>query len=133
MAGRTERRSGPSSKRGKPNSGRKKQPTGGSASIPQKRTEMDNRSIAPTEKYTGPKNDERNFDLLIDEVPYFVKATPFDFNGELRFSVRINNGTEHIFTWDSDLKALRAIDDDSSTLPDSLEEAISQRLQSKER
>ena len=102
-------------------------------SIPQDRIEMDHRTADPTEKSTGPKNDERNFDLLVDEVPYFVKATPFDFNGERRFSVRINNGTEHIFTWDSDLKALRAIDDDASTLPDSVEEAISLRLQSKER
>ena len=69
----------------------------------------------------------------MDEVPYFIKAAPFRFNGETRFSVTVNDGPEHIFTWDTDVKGLRAIDDESSIMPDSLEKAISQRLQSKER
>jgi hypothetical protein len=33
-----------------------------------------------------------------------------------------------VFTWDSELKRLRSIDDNASTLPDSLEEAISDEL-----
>jgi len=82
---------------------------------------------------TGPRAEERTFNLIVDDVPYVVKAAPFSFNNELRFHVSINAGPEHIFTWDSELKSLRAIDDDASILPDSLEEAISQRLQSKER
>jgi hypothetical protein len=36
-----------------------------------------------------------------------------------------------VFTWDSSLGQLRAIDDDASTLPDNVEEAISEKLQSK--
>lgn len=130
MAGRTERRSGPSSKRGKPNSGARKRHTGGKASTPQDSpVEFTHRGTEPSEKINNP----RNFDILVDDVPYFVKAAPFSFNGETRFTVRVNDGPEHIFTWDSQIKGLRAIDDEASILPDPVEEAISERLQSKER
>lgn len=75
---------------------------------------------------------ERTFNLRVDDVPYIVAASPFSFNGEIRYNVRVNGIAEHVFTWDSELKMLRAIDDDAATLPGSLEEAISTRLQSKE-
>src|SRR5689334_11128154 len=74
--------------------------------------------------------EEKNFDLLVDGVPYSIKAVPFSFNGELRFRISVNGGDEHVFTWDSELGALRAIDDEASTLPSGLEEAISEKLQS---
>ena len=67
----------------------------------------------------------------MDNVPYMVKATPFEFNGEIRYRVSVNEGSEHVFTWDSTLGQLRAIDDDASTLPVNAEEAISEKLQSK--
>jgi hypothetical protein len=73
----------------------------------------------------------RNFNLVLDSVPYLVKATPFTFNGEMRYTVTLNGGAEHIFTWDSDLKRLKAIDDDASILPEGVEEAISEKLQSR--
>jgi hypothetical protein len=79
------------------------------------------------QQHTG----ERRFNILVDSVPYLVKATPFTFNGEIRYRVSFNGSPEHVFTWDSSLGQLRAIDDDSSTLPDNLEEAISEKLQSK--
>ena len=75
--------------------------------------------------------DERAFALVVDDVPYFVNTIPFYFNGETRFYVNINGGDAHVFTWDSELGMLRAIDDNASTLPDALEEAISMKLQSK--
>jgi hypothetical protein len=74
----------------------------------------------------------RTFNLLVDDVPYVVTASPFSFNEEIRYHVSVNGSTEHVFTWDSELKMIRAIDDDSAELPGSLEEAISERLQSKE-
>ena len=74
---------------------------------------------------------ERSFNILVDSVPYMVKAVSFSFNGETRFRVSFNGSPEHVFTWDSSLGQLRAIDDDSSTLPDNLEVAISEKLQSK--
>lgn len=73
---------------------------------------------------------ERSFELLVDRTPYEVKVVPFEFNTETRFRVRYNGGDEHIFTWDSSLGRLAPIDDDASTMPDDLEEAIAQRLQS---
>ena len=77
------------------------------------------------------RHNEKSFSILVDRVPYMVKAVPFSFNGETRYRVSFNGSPEHVFTWDSSLSQLRAIDDDSSTLPDNLEIAISERLQSK--
>ncbi len=71
----------------------------------------------------------QSFELLLGGVPYFVKAEPFAFNGETRFKVSFNNSNEHIFTWDSRLGRLAAIDDDAGTIPDDLETAIAGKLQ----
>jgi hypothetical protein len=73
---------------------------------------------------------ESNFEILVDKTPYQVKVTPFEFNTETRFKVKYNGGEEHIFTWDSSLGRLAPIDDDATTMPDALETAIAQRLQS---
>ena len=73
---------------------------------------------------------EKNFDILVDNVPYIVSATRFTFNGEVRYRVSFNGSSEHVFTWDSSLGQLRAIDDEASTMPDNLEIAISEKLQS---
>jgi hypothetical protein len=91
-----------------------------------------NQSFTETEQESKPlRGEEIKFNLLVDSVPYMVKAMPFTFNGETRYRVSYNGSPEHVFTWDSSLGQLRAIDDDSSTLPDNLEEAISEKLQSK--
>jgi hypothetical protein len=85
----------------------------------------------PLEEIKRPQGGERRFNLLVDSVPYMVKAIPFRFNGEMRYRVSFNGSPEHVFTWDSSLGQLRAINDDSSTMPDNLELAISEKLQSK--
>jgi len=72
---------------------------------------------------------EQRFELVIDGVPYAVTASPFEFNTETRYKVNYN-GTEHIFTWDSSLGRLAPIDDDAADIPDNLESAIAERLQS---
>ena len=72
---------------------------------------------------------EQSFQLLLNGVPYFVKATPFEYNTETRYKVRYNEGEEHIFTWDSSLGRLTAIDDDAGIIPDELENAIAGKLQ----
>ena len=74
-------------------------------------------------------SNEKSFNILVDSVPYMVKAVPFSFNGDLRYRVSFNGSAEHVFTWDSSLGQLRAINDDSSTIPDNLEIAISEKLQ----
>jgi hypothetical protein len=85
----------------------------------------------PEEQKRSINTNERRFNLLLDSVPYMVNAKPFRFNGEVRYRVSVNGGSEHVFTWDSSLGQLRAIDDEASVLPDNVEEAISEKLQSK--
>jgi hypothetical protein len=118
-----------------PKSNSNRQQTGGWPTEPQqkRRNPDDDRGMRTTpEKEIKPLHGApRNFNLLVDSVPYLVSAAPFSFNGEMRWSVSLNGGTEHIFTWDSELKRLTAIDDDASVLPEGLEEAISEKLQSK--
>ena len=70
----------------------------------------------------------QTFQLLLNGVPYFIKAEPFRYNEETRFKVSYNGSDEHIFTWDAQLGRLSAIDDDAITIPDDLEAAISSRL-----
>ena len=72
------------------------------------------------------------FELVIDGVPYAVTAEPFEYNAETRYKVQYN-GTDHIFTWDSRIGRLTPINDDASDIPDNLEEAIAQKLQSRRR
>jgi hypothetical protein len=74
--------------------------------------------------------EEQRFEIRVSGVPYMVKATPFMFNEETRFRVSYNGSDEHIFTWDSSLGRLTAIDDDAGVLPDDLEVEIASRLQS---
>jgi hypothetical protein len=88
-------------------------------------------AAAPERESKSFQTDERTFNLLVDSVPYIVQATPYKFNGEIRYRISFNGGSEHVFTWDSSMGQLRAIDDEASTLPDNLEEAISEKLQSK--
>ena len=72
---------------------------------------------------------EETFRLIVDGVPYIIKTIPFNFNEEVRFRVSYNGSPEHIFTWNSELGRVAAIDDESSTMPDSLEQAIAEKLQ----
>ena len=71
----------------------------------------------------------KTYALLVDDVPYEAIVEPFTFNGEQRFYVSVNGGDEHVFTWDSEIKRLTAIDQEGSTLPDALEQELSNRLQ----
>jgi hypothetical protein len=71
----------------------------------------------------------KTYALLIDEIPYEVMVEPFTFNGEQRFYVSVNGGDEHVFTWDSEIRRLTAIDQEGSTLPDALEQELSNRIQ----
>lgn len=72
---------------------------------------------------------EERFEIRVDGVPYVVAASPFQFNTETRYNVKLN-GNEHIFTWDSRIGRLAPIDDDASDIPDGVEEEIARRLQS---
>ena len=71
----------------------------------------------------------QNFELLVDGVPYVVKATPYDFNAETRYLVSFNGSDEYVFAWDSSLSRLASIGDEAVDIPDNLELAIANRLQ----
>ena len=73
---------------------------------------------------------EQTLHLVVDSVPYILKVVPFEFNGEKRFTVSYNGSTDFIFTWDSSIGRLAAIDDDAASLPYNIEVAIAEKLQS---
>jgi hypothetical protein len=82
----------------------------------------------PAKRTLALPRSEKRFDMVVDGVPYSVKATPETFNDEVRFRVRINDQEEHLFAWDHQASVLRPIDDDAATLPSGLEEAVSNKL-----
>jgi hypothetical protein len=109
-----------------------KKHTGAVASKPQEKTkdgDSDRNAGVPTEKLSGINTQERTLNIILDSVPYLINVSPFSFNEEMRFYVSVNGGEQHVFTWDSEVGGLRAIDDEASTLPVGLEEAISEKLQ----
>jgi len=77
-----------------------------------------------------PRANEKTFNVVVDNVPYMIKAIPFFYNGDIRYRISFNGSAEHVFTWDSSLGQLRAIDDEAATMPDNLEVAISEKLRS---
>jgi hypothetical protein len=72
----------------------------------------------------------QTFELMVDGMPVMVKAKPYEFNTETRFLVSYNGSEEYVFTWDSSLGRLTAIGDGSADIPDAIEEAIAEKLQS---
>jgi hypothetical protein len=69
------------------------------------------------------------FELLVDGVPYEVRATPFQFNDDTRYRVSFNGGQIFVFVYDPELKRFAAIGEGTESIPDSLERAISQKLE----
>jgi hypothetical protein len=70
----------------------------------------------------------KNFELIVDGVPYLIKASPFNFNEEKRFNVSYNGGDEVVFTYDVSLKRFVPLGDDSVEIPDNLESEIASKL-----
>lgn len=75
------------------------------------------------------KPNRKTYAIMVDQVPYEVIAEPFTYNGELRYYISVNGSEEHVFTWDSEIKRLTAIDTEAATLPEALEQEISSRIQ----
>ena len=107
----------------------KNQPGNWSSEKQDKITQPDRNDASAEKKDNRFRHHERNFGLVVDGVPYTVKSIPFLFNEELRFRIILNGSSEHVFTRDSQIGMLRAINDDSSILPAGLEEALSDKLQ----
>ncbi len=75
------------------------------------------------------KNNERYFNLVVDDIPYRIEFEPFFFNAQVRYYVTINAGPKDVFVWDTEVELFRAIDDAAGVLPVGLEKAISEHLQ----
>ncbi|HKG68956.1 MAG TPA: hypothetical protein VKA92_08810 [Segetibacter sp.] len=73
---------------------------------------------------------DQSFQLLLNGVPYVVKASPYEFNTETRFSVSFNGSEDFIFTYNAAVGRYVAIGDETSTIPDDLEVAIADKLYS---
>jgi hypothetical protein len=69
-----------------------------------------------------------SFNLLVDGVPYMVKAEPFSFNDEQRYNVSFNGSETYIFVWDEDTLRYAPIGDATTDLPMALEQEIASRL-----
>jgi hypothetical protein len=69
-----------------------------------------------------------SFNLLVDGVPYIVKAEPFLFNDEQRYNVSFNGGETYIFAWDEEILRYAPVGDVAAAVPGVLEEEIASRL-----
>lgn len=69
-----------------------------------------------------------SFNLLVDGVPYEVKAEPFSFNDEKRYNVSFNGSDTHIFAWDEETLRYAPLGDAVTELPMALEQEIASRL-----
>jgi hypothetical protein len=74
------------------------------------------------------KNREKNFEFLVDKIPYQIKVIPEVFNDTQRFRIQVNGDDGHLYAWDRETVSLQALDDDAATLPNGLEKAISDKL-----
>ena len=81
-----------------------------------------------TENETGGKTNEHEYELSADGVNYLVKIAPFEFNGETRYYINVDEGPSHLFLWDEVIGKLKALDDKSAILPSSLIQVISEKL-----
>lgn len=73
---------------------------------------------------------EQSFQLLLNGVPYLVKAAPYEFNTETRYKVSYNGSDDFIFTYDPSVRQFVSIGDDTADIPSDLEVAIAEKLYS---
>ncbi len=95
-------------------------------------TKKDNAVEPLIDQTKAEKNNERYFNLVVDEIPYRVEFEPFFFNEQVRYYVSINAGPKDVFVWDTEVSLFRAIDDNAAVLPVGLEKAISEKLQTQD-
>ena len=71
------------------------------------------------------------FEMVVDEIPFFVKATAFQtFAMETQYRVSVNGSPVYIFGWHPVQKRITAIDRGSaaSNIPPHVAEAIGDQL-----
>jgi hypothetical protein len=71
------------------------------------------------------------FEMTVDDIPFFVKATVFQtYTMETHYRVSVNGSPVYIFGWHPVLKRITAIDRGSATnnIPPNVAEAIGDQL-----
>ncbi|WP_207511289.1 hypothetical protein [Longitalea luteola] len=71
------------------------------------------------------------FEMVLDEIPFFVKATSFQtYTRETQYRVSVNGSPVYIFGWHPVQKRITAIDGGSaaSKIPPRVAEAIGDQL-----
>ena len=71
------------------------------------------------------------FELVVNDTPFFVKATEFQtYTMETQYRVSVNGSPVYIFGWHPALKRITAIDRGSaaSSIPPNIAEAIGDQL-----
>lgn len=71
------------------------------------------------------------FEMMVNEIPFFVKATSFQtYTKETQYRVSVNGSPVYIFGWHPVQKRITAIDRGSaaSTIPPNVAEAIGDQL-----
>ncbi|PWV56804.1 hypothetical protein [Chitinophaga sp. S165] len=69
-----------------------------------------------------------SFNLLVDGVPYMVKAEPFSFNDEQRYNVSFNGSETYVFAWDEETLRYAPVGEVAVELSMALEQEIANRL-----
>lgn len=85
-------------------------------------------SPEPASDHSKHSNNRQTLNIAVDGVPYIVEAESFSFNGQERYNIKVNGGETHVFVYDPEMRRIRSLDDDATTLPDALEESISNSL-----
>ena len=71
------------------------------------------------------------FEMTVDDIPFFVKATSFQtYTMETLYRVSVNGSPVYIFGWHPELKRITAIDRGSAAhnIPPNVAEAIGDQL-----
>ena len=74
------------------------------------------------------------FEMTVDEIPFFVKATSFQtYTMETQYRVSVNGSPVYIFGWHPVLKRITAIDRGyaANNIPPNVAEAIGEQLYSR--
>jgi hypothetical protein len=83
----------------------------------------------PASNHNRAAGNNKHYEMAVDGVPYIINASPFEFNTEIRYVVKVNGTEEYLFLWDNSVGRFAAVGDNSSLLPDNLENVIAQKLQ----
>lgn len=70
----------------------------------------------------------RSFNVTVDGVGYAIESTPFQFNDQVRYSIRVNGGEPAVFVWNDEMTMFQSLQDNTSVYPDGLMRAINDEL-----